>query len=144
MPGAGYLTVINGVPVVRTPAEVDITTADQLRVVLLAAARGNATVVVDMTGTSFCDTSGLNVLVRAHKRAVAEGGELRLVVPSGGAVPRILTLTRLDLFLPCFPSVARALAPAASARPRPAMSAGGAAMSPQTTPPGGGHVATAH
>jgi hypothetical protein len=51
-------------------------------------------------------------VLRAHKRAVAEGGELRLVVPADGAVPRILNLTGLDLFLPCFSSLAGALAPA--------------------------------
>ncbi|MGH3154575.1 MAG: STAS domain-containing protein [Streptosporangiaceae bacterium] len=139
-----FHTVINGVPVVTTPAEVDIATADQFRMVLLeAAARGGATVVVDMTGTRFCDTSGLHALVRAHKRAVAEGGGLRLVLPSGGAVPRIVTLIRLDLVLPCFSSLAQAVAPPAASRPGSARGAGGLAASPMTAPPGGGHVATA-
>ena len=68
-------TVINGVPVVTAPAEVDITTTDQLRLVLLdAAIRGHATVVVDMTRTQFCDSCGLHELLRAHERARAEGG----------------------------------------------------------------------
>jgi hypothetical protein len=34
-----------------------------------------------MSRTRFCDSAGFTVLVRAHKRAVAEGGELRLVIP---------------------------------------------------------------
>jgi hypothetical protein len=42
---------------------------------------------------------------------VAEGGELRLVVPSEGAVPRTLNLTGLDLFFPCFSSLTESLAP---------------------------------
>ena len=33
-----------------------------------------------MTRTQFCDSVGLGVLIRAHKRALEEGGELRLVV----------------------------------------------------------------
>ena len=59
-----------------------------------------------------------HALLRAHKRAVSAGGELRLVVPADGTVPRVLNLTGLDLVIPCFPSMAEALArtPAAAAR----------------------------
>ena len=107
-----YLSrMINGVAVVTAPAEVDITTADQLRAVLLyKATQGHATVVVDMTGTRFCDSRGLHTLLRAHKLALADGGGLRLVVPADGAVPRIFTLMRLDRFIPCFASLQEALA----------------------------------
>ena len=114
------VAVIQGVPVITIPEEIDITSAEALRSVLLAvAAKGHKTVVVDMTGTWFCDSSGLHTLLRAHKLAVSEGGELRLVVPGGGTVPRVLALTTLDLLLPCFSSLAEALAPspAASAQP---------------------------
>ena len=62
-------------PVVAAPAEIDISNADWLRAVLLeAAARGHARFVVDMTGTRFCASSGVGLLVRAHERALAEGG----------------------------------------------------------------------
>ena len=44
--------MINGVPVVEASAEIDISNAELLRVVLLeAASRGHATIVVDMTRT---------------------------------------------------------------------------------------------
>lgn len=65
-----------------------------------------------MTRTAFCDSSCLHTLLRAHKRILAEGGELRLVVPRDGAVARILNLTSLDHLLPCFSSLSQALAPA--------------------------------
>lgn len=115
MPGIRYLRkMINGVPVVAAPAEIDITAAEQLSAVLLdSAAREHTTIVVDMTGTACCDSPGLHTLLRAHKRAVAAGGELRLVVAADGAVPRVLNLTGLDLLLPCFPSLTAALNPAA-------------------------------
>ena len=125
MSGIRYPLMINGVPVVTAPEEIDVTTAGQLRAVLLySAVRGHATVVVDMSRTRFCDSAGLTVLVRAHKRAVAEGGELRLVVPDDGAVARIFAITRLDLVIPLFSSLDEALAPRAAAvirplRPRP-------------------------
>jgi anti-sigma B factor antagonist len=108
---AAYLrTMIGGVPVLAAPAEIDITVTEQLRAVLLeAAGGGHPAVVLDMTRTVFCDSSGLHTLLQAHKRAVAEGGELRLVIPPDGAVPRIMTLMCLDRFIPCFPSLAEAV-----------------------------------
>jgi anti-sigma B factor antagonist len=102
--------MICDLPVLAAPADLDATTADQLRVALLeAAADGHTTVVVDMTGTRFCDSSGLSVLVRAHKRALAGGGELRLVIPAHGAVYRIFSLTRLYNFIPRFDTLTEAV-----------------------------------
>ena len=52
--------MINGLPVGTAPAEIDVTTADKLQEVLLEAAEnGHATIVVDLTGTRFCDSFGL-------------------------------------------------------------------------------------
>ena len=92
MPDVSYLVeMITGVPVVTPPAEIDLTTADRFRLVLLEAAdHGHTTVVVDMTHTKFCDSAGLSVMARAHKRALEDGGELRLVMPGGRRrVPRL-------------------------------------------------------
>ena len=69
--------------------------------------------------TRFCDSAGLNLLVRAHKRALAEGGELRLVIPAGSEVLRVLTLTGIDRVIPRFASLREALARAPAAAPRP-------------------------
>jgi anti-sigma B factor antagonist len=103
--------MINGVPVVAAPVEIDITTAEQLRAVLLGmTGAGHPAVVVDMTHTLFCDSFGLHTLLRAHKRAVSEGGELRLVIPADGAVRRVMNLTCLNRFIPCFSSLAEAVA----------------------------------
>lgn len=129
MPDVSYLiTMITGVPVVATPAEIDIATAGQLRAVLLeVSGAGHPTVVVDMTRTLFCDSCGLHTLLRAHKRAVSEGGELRLVVPADGAVPRVISFTCLDLFIPCFSSLAEALTRMSAAAVPAQRSAGGPA-----------------
>jgi len=103
--------MVGGVPVVTAPAEIDTTTAGQLRAILLDwQTRGHTTVVVDMTGTRFCDSAGLRELVRAHKRARAESGELRLVLPADGAVPRVFTFTGLDRLIPHFAALEQALA----------------------------------
>jgi anti-anti-sigma factor len=112
--------MIGGVPVVTAPAEVDATNAAGLRAILLEwQARGHTTVVVDLTGTQFCDSAGLSELVWAHKRAVADGGGLRLVMTGDGAVVRIVTVTGLDRLIPRYVTVKQALgqAPAAASRP---------------------------
>jgi hypothetical protein len=54
--------------------------------------------------------TGLHVLLQAHERALAEGGELRLVLPGDGPIPCIVTLMCLDQLVPSFASLAEALA----------------------------------
>ena len=104
-------TVINGVPVLATPAEIDITTAGRLRAALLhVTGNRHPVVVVDMSGTRFCDSAGLQALTAAYQRVRAEGGELRLVLPAGGSVPRVFELTGADRFVPCFTYLEEALA----------------------------------
>lgn len=112
---------ISGVPVVITPEEIDITNVDALRAALLrAAAQGRTTYVVDMTRTRFCDCAGLQALVGAHRRARAEGGEVRFVV-TGAAVRRILAIMAIDRLIPVFGHLDEALAPLArSDQSRPA------------------------
>lgn len=111
MTAAGYpFQMVGGVPVVLAPAEIDATTAGELRAVLLDwQSQGYTTVVMDMTGTQFCDSTGLRELVWAHKRAVADGGGLRLVIPADGAFLRSFTVTGLDRLLPNFATLKQAL-----------------------------------
>ena len=116
MAGNRYPLMINGVPVVEASEEIDICNAEQLRIVLLeASSRGNATIVVDMTRTRFCDSSGFSVLVGAHKRALTDGGGLRLVIPDGSRVLRIFTMIGLGRFIPRFASLDQALPPGPAA-----------------------------
>ena len=111
MPGVRFPVMINGIPVVTAPAEIDTIAAGQLRTVLLhSAAHGHTIIVVDMTGTLFCDSVGFGVLVGAHRRAREEGGELRLVIPADSAVSRIFTVTGLDWVIPRFARLDQALA----------------------------------
>jgi anti-sigma B factor antagonist len=116
MPDARFsVEVVQGIPVVGTPEEIDITNASELRTALLAAsADGPVTLVVDMTRTLFCDSAGLHALVGAHRRALAEGGAVVLAA-STDAVLRILALTGLDTAIPVFASLGQALAQTADA-----------------------------
>ncbi len=107
--------VAGGVPVVIAPEEIDITNAGALRSALLhAAADGHRTLVVDMTQTRFCDSSGLHALIAAHKRANAEGREMLLVIPCT-AVLRVFVITAMDRVIPNVTSLDQALAQASAA-----------------------------
>lgn len=117
MPEGSYsFQMADGVPVVTAPAEIDVTTAAQLWAMLAPwAGRPHATVVVDLSGTEFCDSAVLTVLVRAHKQALAGNGGLRLVLPAEGTVIRVFTVTGLDRVIPHFATREQALAQAPAA-----------------------------
>ena len=92
------------------PAEIDISSADEAARELDAAiAPGVRVIVVDMTSTTFCDTSGLRVLAQAHRRAQAQGADLRLVT-AAPQVLRVLEVTAMDTVLRVSPRVADAVA----------------------------------
>ncbi|UFR06175.1 STAS domain-containing protein [Streptomyces sp. Go40/10] len=78
--------------------ELDHESAVQLREAadqVLSEASPPALVVVDCTGLTFCDSSGISFLIRIHQRLSAQGGVLRLAaVPS--SVARVFALTGLD------------------------------------------------
>jgi anti-sigma B factor antagonist len=96
-------------PVVFAPAEIDIENAEQFGAALLRASHEGSTVVVDMSQTVFCDSRAISELVRAAKRATAEGGELRLAACTA-PVLRIMSVTGVDQLLVLRASVADALA----------------------------------
>jgi anti-sigma B factor antagonist len=125
MAGVSYpIEMVNGVPVVAAPEEIDASNADCLHAVLReAAARGHGTFVVDLTRTQFCASAGVEVLARAHNRAVAEGGELRLVMPTSASVLRVFALTGIDQVIPTFPSLYEAVEPAPATAPATATAA---------------------
>ena len=67
--------VVNGVPVVAAPEEIDITNASALQSALLAAAaHGRGRLVVDLTRTRFCDSATVHTLVAAPDERIAIGG----------------------------------------------------------------------
>jgi anti-sigma B factor antagonist len=128
--------MVGGVPVVAAPEEIDITNAARLRAALLqAAAPGDGALVVDMSQTQFCDSAALNVLVRAHKRAQADGSELLLVICSA-AVLHIFAVTGIDHLIPSFPSLEEALAQVPAGSGPPPLPAAAPARRPLPAGPG--------
>jgi anti-sigma B factor antagonist len=114
---------VGQVAVVSLPVEIDLVNADQVREDLLSLLnRSPSTLIVDMSGTTFCDSAGVNALVRAYKRACASGAGMRLVVTAPN-VQRVLAITGVDSLVDIYLSVGAALAaagqPAQGGKPRP-------------------------
>lgn len=96
--------------VVTMPAEIDVTNSASVDSVLAGVADQHPeTITADMTGTVFCDSSGIHALARAHRRVTSNGGELRLAVGSSPAV-RVLQLTGLDQVVSVYDDVTQSLA----------------------------------
>jgi anti-sigma B factor antagonist len=121
MADPGYpIEMIGGVPVVEAPQEIDVANAEPFGEILVrAACRGQSPVVVTMTGTRFCDSSGVRALALAHKRAVAEGGDLLLVIPADAPLLRVFALTGIGRLIPHLADLNEALEAAHAVVPRP-------------------------
>ena len=88
--------VDRGRPVISVTGEIDVATAPQLRECLhRVIARGQATVVLDLLGVTFLDSTALGVLVGALKRCRELGGELHIVV-SDARIKKIFEITGLN------------------------------------------------
>jgi anti-sigma B factor antagonist len=88
----------NGWSIVRAEGELDVATSPRLREALIEAIRDNPNVVVDLTRTTFIDSTGLGVLVGALRRVNDADGSLRLVCTNRGIL-RVFEITGLvDVF----------------------------------------------
>jgi anti-sigma B factor antagonist len=77
--------------------EIDLYTAPRLHgeLVTILSAETPVQIVVDMSGVEFCDSTGMNVLLAAHRRAREQGGDLELAAPRS-AIRKILQVTGLE------------------------------------------------
>lgn len=88
-----------GVVVVTPVGDIDLVTAPRLLEQLLRILRDAPTrLVVALNEVTFIDSSGLNALVSANRRAEAMGTELRLAAPAP-LVTKLLQITGLDSYL---------------------------------------------
>ena len=74
---------------------VDLATAPELRAALLPLVVAGQTVVLDLAGVTFVDSTGLGVLVAAHRRAKAAGSRFLFSRPTEN-LRAVLRITRLD------------------------------------------------
>lgn len=81
--------------VVTVAGELDLATAPELRDHLAAVLNQCEHLVLDLTGVTFVDSSGLQSLVATRRRAGLCGDRLQLRLTEGGHVDRLLQLTGL-------------------------------------------------
>lgn len=99
----------NGAVVVELRGEIDLLAYQQLAPLLDPITGGTvATVVIDLTRTTFFDCSGLGLLVRARRRTKARGARLA-VVCTHSLTLRVLRLTGLISLLSPVPTLEEAL-----------------------------------
>jgi anti-anti-sigma factor len=94
-----------GIEIVSMPAELDLTTSeDVVEQGCAAIARLARLVLLDLTGLSFCDARGLSAFVRIANQADAAGCGFGLIAPRP-LVAKILRISGLDSRLPVFATI---------------------------------------
>jgi len=123
------------ITIAELTGELDIASASPLRERLLSLLRpGSSRLVIDLSKVSFCDASGLAVLVNTGRRARLLGGFLHLAAVSP-PVGQALNVTGLRRQFAIFPTVQAASAAARDVQHGKAGTpAGGRAAAPQPGP----------
>ena len=100
-----------GLPVIAVVGEIDVATAPQLREALHEViAQGNGTVVLDLLGVTFLDSTALGVLVGGLKRCRELGGDLNVVV-TDARIKKIFEITGLNKVFPIVDALSDVAAP---------------------------------
>lgn len=94
--------------VVTAEGEVDLRSVPGLSKALKECADRSRSALVEMSGVTFIDSTGLGALIAAHRRARAHGGSVSVVNPPK-LVRHVLTVTGLEHALGIFTSMDEAL-----------------------------------
>jgi anti-sigma B factor antagonist len=98
-------TTAGDVPIVAVNGEVDVYSAPALKESLTDLLQSGATtLIVDLTGVGFLDSTGLGALVEARSATTDAGGSL-LLVCSQERILKLFTITGLDGVFAIHPSV---------------------------------------
>ncbi len=89
-----------GPSVVSLTGELDLSTIPLLEGKLFEQLRSHSGVVVDLTDLRFIDSSGISLLIRAHRDG--DGAGLHTVIAPGSQVERVFRITGIDRALPLF------------------------------------------
>jgi anti-sigma B factor antagonist len=98
---AGVWTLISA------SGEIDLHHSTDLRIEIIRHLDNGESVLLDMAGVSYIDSSGIAAMVQSLSHARSKNVEFALVQP-GEAVMRVLKLTRLDAAFKIYPASADA------------------------------------
>ncbi|MER6693539.1 STAS domain-containing protein [Streptomyces minutiscleroticus] len=116
-PGPGRLSVIrtvtDGIVVISLRGEIDHHTIGHLQRALAPEDAGADSrvvrIVLDFSGVTFMDSTGVNALISVHRALRGTPGWIRLAGPQP-SVRRVIELVGLDTFIDCYPTLHGALA----------------------------------
>jgi len=102
--------------VVRLPEQTGRSNADEVREQLLALLNsdgfGTGPLIANLTGRTFCDSSAINALLRAHTRASGQSRRLYAAVPPRGIVRKVFEITAISRVISTAEDVRSAIAKA--------------------------------
>ncbi|MBE1537206.1 STAS domain-containing protein [Actinomadura algeriensis] len=100
------------------PAEVDLGNGEAIhRQAVALLDSGVPALIIDLSDCAFCDSSGLNVILRSQVRATELGVPMWVVLPSRGIVRRISEIAGLQRRVAIAPDIATAREALAPVRP---------------------------
>jgi anti-anti-sigma factor len=102
-----------GMPVARISGEVDLSNAAEIGAGLRGSIPQEAPgLVVDLSATRYLDSAGLHVLFDLGRRLRDRGQSLRLVVPAGSPVERLIGIVGMGAVAELFSTLKEATPPA--------------------------------
>jgi anti-anti-sigma factor len=85
--------VQDGILVARLEGEIDLSNVGEIRSALLREMRSDILgLVVDLTEVGYLDSTGIQVIFDVREHLNTRGHEMRLVVPEGSTISKILEL----------------------------------------------------
>ncbi|HEY8481148.1 MAG TPA: STAS domain-containing protein [Spirillospora sp.] len=94
---------------VRVKGDIDVVSRARFEETLLEVVESGEPVVIDMREVTFCDSTGLNAIVAANRRAGERGSALALVALPP-RVQRVFRITGIDKFIPIHDTLREAIA----------------------------------
>jgi anti-anti-sigma factor len=94
---------IDGTVVLSAVGDFDLACVDTLRTAFGGALADSPKIVLDLSETTFADSTALGVMVAAAKQAAHQGGWVRLVAPLPN-VRKLLRVTAIDTVLGLYDS----------------------------------------
>ncbi|MES9538089.1 MULTISPECIES: STAS domain-containing protein [unclassified Actinomadura] len=93
---------------VRVKGDIDVVSRARFEEALFEAVETGEPMVVDMREVTFCDSTGLNAIVAANRRAGERGTHLALVALPP-RVQRVFRITGIDKFIPIHDTLREAI-----------------------------------
>jgi anti-anti-sigma factor len=100
-------------PVGRVEGEIDLSNVEEMATGLRGLLNNQiVALVVDLSGTTYLDSAGINVLYVLADEMRARQQALHLVIPEGSLIARAISITGLDRAVPAHATLGDALAAA--------------------------------